>query len=94
MIFLGNKTVLLNFHQCYEYKVCSEIVLFLVNGIYTVVAQKEADTKIVFHACNIPSEANNIIKCSNTDIRITMLKNMNQVEDNSKVYIQTAVLNT
>ena len=80
---------MLKFDQCYEYEVCNETVLFSINDIHTVEANEETVIKIVFYACNIQSEANIIIKCSDTDILIRMLANISQVKNNSKVWIQT-----
>lgn len=37
---------------------------------------EEADTKIVYHVCNIDDQANLVIKCSDTDIAVIMLCKM------------------
>jgi len=89
--FLSNKKMLLNFDQCYQYEVENEYVLFSVNDNYTIESHEEADTKIVYHACNIEPTANIIIKCSDTDILIIMLANMNRVQNGNKIWIQTGI---
>lgn len=51
--FIENKTVLLNFDNCYEYTVKNDTVSFSINDKYSLPTHEEADTKIIYHACNI-----------------------------------------
>jgi hypothetical protein len=49
------------------------------------VGHVEADTKIVFHACNLDSDAHVTIRCSDTDILVIMLGNMNFIPNDLKI---------
>jgi hypothetical protein len=49
------------------------------------VGHVEADTKIVFHACKLDSDAHVTIRCSDTDILVIMLGNMNFIPNDLKI---------
>ena len=83
--YIVNKKILLNFDQCYEYEVCNECLVFSINNKFTILCHEEADTKIIYYACNIAPTANITIKCSDTDILIIMLSNMNRIRNGNKI---------
>nr|CAH7755291.1 unnamed protein product [Callosobruchus chinensis] len=57
-------------------------------------AHEEADTKIVFHVCQIDYEAYVTIRCSDTDVAIIMLANMSALNNaNVKVSMEVGVSN-
>jgi hypothetical protein len=49
------------------------------------VGHVEPDTKIVFHACKLDSDAHVTIRCSDTDILVIMLGNMNFIPNDLKI---------
>lgn len=54
---------------------------------------EEADTKIVYHACNINYQANIVIRSVDTDIAAIMLGNMHHLKNDSCVWILTGTGN-
>lgn len=55
---------------------------------------EEADTKIVYHVCNIDAQANFVIRCSDTDIAAIMLGNIHHLKNgDSHVWILTGTGN-
>lgn len=44
--------------------------------VFTCDKHEEADTKIVYHACKADANSNILIRCSDTDVLIIMLGNM------------------
>lgn len=49
-------------------------------------AHEDADTTMVIHVCQLETDADLIIWCSDTDHIIILLGNMNHIRSNSKVY--------
>ncbi|GFY59135.1 uncharacterized protein TNIN_3281 [Trichonephila inaurata madagascariensis] len=52
-------------------------------------AHKEADTKTVYHACNINYPAERVIRSIDTDIAAIMLGNMHPLKNDSVVSMLT-----
>lgn len=51
---------------------------------------EEADANIFYHICNIVVQANFVIRCSDTDIAVIMLRNMHHLKkDDSYLWILT-----
>ncbi|OXU28044.1 hypothetical protein TSAR_013951 [Trichomalopsis sarcophagae] len=51
--YLGIKTVQLNYEKCYQYTVNDGRINRTIEDNFTCTSHEEADTKIIFHACNI-----------------------------------------
>jgi 5'-3' exonuclease len=60
-------------------------VLRTEEPLLSCVGHGEADTKIVFHACKLVSDAHLTIRCSDTDILVIMLGNMNFIPNDLKI---------
>lgn len=56
--------------------------------------REEADTKIVYHVCQIAEGSNVSIRCSDTDILIIMLGNMEFLKGPIKIWIDMGVGNS
>ncbi|CAH1110447.1 unnamed protein product [Psylliodes chrysocephalus] len=55
---------------------------------------EEADTKIVYHVCNIDAQANFVIRCSDTDIAAIILGNIHHLKNgDSHIWILTSTGN-
>ncbi|KAL4718510.1 hypothetical protein ACJJTC_002713 [Scirpophaga incertulas] len=83
--FIGSKTILVNYLQCYQYKVCEGKVQRTPELSLACPGHEEADTKIVFHVCHLTSDAHVTIRCSDTDILIIMLANMNSIQTDLQI---------
>ena len=55
-------------------------------------SHEEADTTIICHVSQISSDSNVVIKCSDTDIVVIMLRNLQKIK--SKIYIDCGVSNS
>lgn len=84
---------LLYIDKCYRYKVDNETVLKTIDDQLSCEMHEEADTKIVYHVSKIDSEANVMIKCSDTDILITMLGNMKYLNNSLHIWMDASVAN-
>ncbi|GBP29521.1 hypothetical protein EVAR_93318_1 [Eumeta japonica] len=83
--FIGSKTILVNYLQCHQYKVCQGKVQRTSESSLACPGHEEADTKIVFHVCHLTSDAHVTIRCSDTDIMIIMLANMNFIQTDLQI---------
>lgn len=83
--FIGNKTIYVNYLHCYKYEVHQGKVIRTAEPYLSCPCHEEADTKIVFHACQLNSDAHVTIRCSDTDILIIMLGNMNFIQSDLKI---------
>ncbi|XP_011171576.3 uncharacterized protein LOC105204222 [Solenopsis invicta] len=75
-LFIGNKTIYLNFDYCYKYEVHDGKVNKTLDDNLSCPDHEEADTKIIYNVCKIDFDANVVIRCSDTDILVIMLGNM------------------
>lgn len=89
---IASKTVYLNYDMCYKYEVENGKVKRSVSDIFTCDRHEEADTKIVYHACNMDEE-NILIRCSDTDILVIMLGNMEHLRASVKIWMDVGVGN-
>ncbi|CAH0562924.1 unnamed protein product [Brassicogethes aeneus] len=90
---IGSKTVYLNYDMCYKYKVNNGKVTRSISEVFTCDKHEEADTKIVYHACKVDAASNILLRCSDTDILIIMLGNMEHLEASVKVWMEVGVGN-
>ena len=86
--FLGNRQIFLNFRNCQSYKVVDDKIQSSVVENLCCPLHEEADTKIIYHACNITDQSNIVIRASDTDILIIMIGNMKQLQNsNSNIWM-------
>lgn len=90
---IGNKEIYINFEKCYKYKVINNHVERTDVLSLACPAHEEADTKIVFHICKINFDANVTIRCSDTDVAIIMLGNMEHLQHKLNISMQVGVGN-
>jgi len=87
--FIGNKTISLNFINCYSFSVVNGNVVKTEKLDFFCSSHEEADTKIIYHASKINSGSTVVVKCSDTDIVIIMLGNLHKIK--AKIYIECGV---
>lgn len=83
--FIGEKTIYINDEFCYKFEVHSNNGVRTIDHNLSCPAHEEADTKIVFHVCKLDFDAHVTIRCSDIDISIIMLGNMNVVQKDLKI---------
>lgn len=79
--FLGNRNFFLNFRTCQSYQVVDDKIQSDVVENLTCTSHEEADTKIIYHACNVAEHSNIVIRASDTDILIIMIGNMTHLQN-------------
>lgn len=89
VLFIGNKIIDINFRQCHSFIVndSNNVVSSVVDEL-SCPEHEEADTKVIYHACNIDYEANIVIRSINTDIVAIMLGHMHHLQNDSHVWIR------
>jgi len=75
---IGNKIIYVNFNKCYSYRVESNKVIKTVEDSLSC-EQEEANSRIIYHICQINVDADVLIRCSDTDILIILLGNMDNL---------------
>lgn len=85
--FIGEKTIYINYDLCYKFKKHNEKIIKSIKQTLNCTAHEEADTKIVFHVCQLNTDANVTITCSDTDIIVILLGNMNHIRSNLKIHM-------
>ncbi|CAG9834603.1 unnamed protein product [Diabrotica balteata] len=86
--FLGNRQIFINFRTCQSYQIVDDKIQSSVVESLCCTSHEEADTKIVYHACNITEQSNIVIRASDTDILIIMIGNMTRLQNaNSNVWM-------
>ncbi|CAK1581026.1 unnamed protein product [Parnassius mnemosyne] len=94
--FLGDTIINLNYDFCYSYKVEDNAVVQTVNDDLSCGCHEEADSKIIYHVCQLESDssANVLIKSCDTDVLIIMLGNMDHLKsDNINIYMEYGAAN-
>lgn len=92
--FIPNNKIFINFRQCHSFTVINNKVISNIHEDLSCPEHEAADTKIVYHVCNIHAPANFVIRCSDTDIAAIMLGNMQHVKNSdSHVWILTGTGN-
>lgn len=71
--FMNGKVLYINFDKCYKFETINNEVQRVEVPNLSCPSHEEADTKIIFHICNINVDANVTIRCSDTDVAIIML---------------------
>ena len=91
--FIENKQIYLNFLECYKYEVVNNRVQRTKDFNLSYPAHEEADTKIVYHICQIDFQANITIRCSDTDAAIIMLAHMENTYKDLNISMEVGVKN-
>ncbi|KAL4703623.1 hypothetical protein ACJJTC_007650 [Scirpophaga incertulas] len=88
--FIGNTTVNLNYKQCHTYSVHNNSVIVDINDDLSCQHHEEADTKIIYHTCQMDEDVSDVlIKTCDTDILILLLGNMDHLHNNNlKIYME------
>lgn len=67
--------------------------LFTIEENLNCEDHEEADTKIVYHTCQLLGNGNVVIRCSDTDVLIIILSNMKYVDCGLHVYMEVGTGN-
>lgn len=94
--FFDSKTLYVNYDECYKFEVHDGKVRKTVVQALSCPAHEEADTKIVYHAAQIDhsesdldkDDYNVLIRCSDTDIVVIMLGNMEHVKRPMQIWME------
>lgn len=89
--FFEDKTIFINYDQCYEYKIQAGQVTYSINPLFTSPRHEKAGTKIVHTVCNLDRQANALIKCEDTDIVIILLGNIDKLKFKLKIIVEFGV---
>ncbi|GFY00086.1 uncharacterized protein TNCV_1341841 [Trichonephila clavipes] len=81
--FIGNRKIHINFRNCQSYQVVDEKIQSNINEDLCCTSHEEADTKIIYHACNVAEKSNIVIRGSDTDILIIMIGNMKNLKNSN-----------
>lgn len=88
--FIGNKHVYLNYDKCYHYYVkyrdSVNKVIYEIDEDLDCSHHEEADTKMIFHVTKESSDKI-LIRCSDTDVLIIMLGNMEHACKSSEIWM-------
>ncbi|GFS64407.1 uncharacterized protein TNCV_3955781 [Trichonephila clavipes] len=90
--FIGNKTIYLSFDKCYSYHVVNNQVIRSIEESLSC-DEHEADTRIIYHICQISVDAQVVVRCSDSDILIIFLGNLDHLNASLKLWIQWGVGN-
>lgn len=91
--FINNKIVHLSFDQCYCYRVENNKVNMMKDDNLTCEKHEEADSRIVYNICQINFNAEIVVRCSDSDILIILLGNMDHLKAPLKLWVNMGVGN-
>ncbi|CAG9762688.1 unnamed protein product [Ceutorhynchus assimilis] len=80
------KKIMLNYDRCYSYKVSNNKMLREIDYDFTCF-HEEADTKIVFHVCQLHKNYRVQVHCTDSDIPVIMLTNFKFRRGNTEIII-------
>ncbi|KAK4873797.1 hypothetical protein RN001_013157 [Aquatica leii] len=86
--YFNNKIIYVNADACFKYTVVDSKAIKTVEQALSCPAHKDADTKILFHICQIDFNANVTIRCSDTDVSVIMLANMGNISENIQIFME------
>ncbi|XP_045463775.1 uncharacterized protein LOC123673332 [Harmonia axyridis] len=90
---IGDKIIYVNFNKCYSYRVESNKVIKIVEDSLSCEEHEEADSRIIYHICQINVDGEVVIRCSDTDILIILLGNMHHLNASLKIWVNLGVGN-
>lgn len=91
--FINNRTIYVNADVCFKYMVRDGKVIRTEEQRLKYPAHEEADTKMIYHVCQLDFDANVTIRCSDTDVLIIMLANMDKISNNIHICMEVGVGN-
>ncbi|GFV03419.1 uncharacterized protein TNCV_596271 [Trichonephila clavipes] len=91
--FIGNKTIYLSFDKCYSYRVVNNQVIRSIKESLSWEEHEEAYTRIINHICQISVDAQVVVRCSDSDILIILLGNLDHLNASLKLWNQWGVGN-
>ncbi|CAH2015292.1 unnamed protein product [Acanthoscelides obtectus] len=91
--FIGNKIIYVSFNKCYSYKVLNNKVVRSIEESLSCEEHEEADSRIIYHICQIDFDADVVIRCSDSDILIILMGNMDHLNAFLKIWINIGVGN-
>lgn len=91
--FIGNKNIYVSFNKCYSYRVENNKVIKTVEDLLSCEEHEEADSRIIYHICQINFNAEIVIRCSDSDILVILLGNMDHLNASLKLWINMGVGN-
>ncbi|KAJ8669154.1 hypothetical protein QAD02_000413 [Eretmocerus hayati] len=80
------KIIIINSEICIEFAAVGGKVQRTILSHLSCPDHEEADTKLVFHACQAPPSSSVTIRCSDTDVLIIMLGNMRHLNNGVRVW--------
>ncbi|GFT48906.1 uncharacterized protein TNCV_2771211 [Trichonephila clavipes] len=93
--FIGNKTIYLRFDKrvLFVSRVC--VVNKVIRSIEESLScdEHEAETRIIYHICQISVDAQVVVRCSDSNILIKFLGNLDHLNASLKLWIQWGVGN-
>ncbi|GFU92583.1 uncharacterized protein TNCV_4795121 [Trichonephila clavipes] len=90
--FIKNKTIYLSLDKCYSYRVVNNQVIRSIEESLSC-DEHEADTRIIYRICQISVDAQVVVRCSDSDILIIFLGNLDNLNASLKLWIQWGVGN-
>ncbi|CAH1154920.1 unnamed protein product [Phaedon cochleariae] len=85
---IKRKVLYVSFDKCYKYVVEEGHVVRTIDEDISCPAHEEADTKIIFHLCQMGNDYNVEIQCSDTDVLVIMLANMCHLKANLEIWLR------
>ncbi|GFW09359.1 uncharacterized protein TNCV_2066181 [Trichonephila clavipes] len=80
--FIGNKTIYLSIDKCYSYRVVNNQVIISIEESLSCDEHEAVcvcDTRIIYHICQISVQAQVVVGCSDSDILIILLDNLDHL---------------
>lgn len=92
--FINEKTIYVKSDACFfKYTVIDGKVVRTLEEKLSCPAHEEADTKMIFHICQLDFDGKVTIRYSDTDVLIIMLANMNKISTNMQICMEVGVGN-
>lgn len=83
MPFIGDKKIYVSSNTFYSYKVLNNKVIKTVEESLSCGEHEEADSRIIYLICQIDFDPQVVIRCSDADIFIVLLENMDHLNSSS-----------
>ena len=85
---IGRKIVYVHFDKCFKYIVENGHVIRTVEEELSCSGHNKANTKMIYHLCQIESESNVVIHSSDTDVLVIMLANMCNLKNPLHIWLR------
>lgn len=91
--FIDNKNIHLSFDKCYSYHVENNKVIWNIKDCLSYKQHEEAEIRIIYHICQINFGARIVVRCSNSDILMILLSNIDHLNATLNLWKQWGVEN-